>query len=121
MTRKRLTVVSDKVWKGGFSQMRYVAELFVAESLQLRKSSRTLLQQETGHGSAAALGPNSLHHQSMAFAYIKQRLDDFCFPADATPVEQMLELCCCQMDENAVVGMNGFQQYICQSALPKGK
>ena len=104
---ERLIVVSDKVWKGGFSQMGHVAELFVAEGLQLGWSGRTLLQQEAGHGSATTLGPYGLHLQSMTFAYIEQRLDNFYLPADAVPVEQMLELFCGQMDEDAVVSMNG--------------
>ena len=87
--------------------MGHVAELFVAEGLQLGWSGRVLLQQKTGHGSATTLGPYGLHLQSMALIYIKQWLDDFCFPADATPVEQMLKLFCGQMDEDAVVSMNG--------------
>ena len=111
----------DEMRKVRLSKSWIVCEAFVAERIQVLWDGNAVLDDESRHGTSACLGPDGLHLQVIPLADIEQGLNNMHFPADALPVEQMLVFFRCEVYQNAVIGLDGFYQYVSQSALPESE
>ena len=80
-----------------------------------------MFDDEACHGTPTGLCPDGLHLQVVTLPDIEQRLDDSYLAAHTLPVEQMLILFSCQMNENAVVGFDSIDKQVGQTALPKAE
>ena len=111
---------ADEVGKVLIAPCGLELEAFVTEGLQFVGVSRSVLQDEAHHGSAAGLGPDGLHLQpALPVAHVEERLDDPHLASHALPIEEVLVFFRAEMDEDAVVGLDAVNQEVGQPIFPE--
>lgn len=106
--------------KSRLAQLWGIFEVFVAECSQFLGMSNLIGKNKSHHCSTASLRPYSLHLQSaVLLADIEERLDNLHFLDNSFPIEQMLILCCGEMEQNSIVSFYAVNEHVGQLVLPK--